>query len=109
MQADSSDGLSGLLAWIMGNLDQDLTLEALAARTSQSKRQFCRTFKSAFGATPADVVESLRLDQARELLMDPHASVQNVASAVGFGNPDSFRRAFVRRFGVAPSGYRGQF
>jgi len=109
LQSDSIDEFSGLLAWISGNLTADLSVEALAARTSVSRRHFTRLFKNAFGSSPAEIVEGLRLDQARALLSDPHTSVSAVASAVGFANTDSFRRAFVRRFGLSPSSYRQPF
>jgi len=66
-------------------------------------------FIKEFGAAPSDVVEELRLDQARALLLDAHASVEGVAAAVGFGSADSFRRAFSRKFGVSPSAYRVPF
>ena len=109
LQSDSIDEFSGLLAWIAGNLTADLSVDTMAARMSLSRRHFTRLFKNAFGSSLAEVVEGLRLDQARTLLSDPHATVSAVASAVGFSNSDSFRRAFVRRFGIAPSSYRQPF
>ncbi len=35
--------------------------------------------------------------------------MESVADSVGFHDPDSFRRAFMQRFGVAPTQYRGRF
>jgi transcriptional regulator GlxA family with amidase domain len=35
-----------------------------------------------------------------------HTSIETIAGAVGFKNADSFRRAFGRRHGVSPNGYR---
>jgi transcriptional regulator GlxA family with amidase domain len=42
-------------------------------------------------------------------LMNSGSTIEGVADSVGFGSADSFRRAFERRFGVAPSVYRGRF
>jgi transcriptional regulator GlxA family with amidase domain len=36
-------------------------------------------------------------------------TIEAVAASVGFKSADAFRRAFERRFGVAPSSYRGRF
>ena len=109
LQVDAADPFSGLMAWMAGNLSGDLSIDSLAARMSLSRRHFTRLFSEAFGSSPAEVVEGLRLDEARTLLSSPHATVASVASAVGFTSADSFRRAFARRFGVSPSSYRAPF
>jgi len=62
-----------------------------------------------FGATPADFVEKLRLDEARQHLGAHGSSVAAVAESVGFASADAFRRAFERRFGVSPRSYRRRF
>lgn len=109
MQAESLDPFSGLVAWMVGNLSSDLSVDVLAGRMSLSRRQFTRLFRQAYGVPASEVVEALRMDEARTLLCSSRGSVQSVARAVGFASADSFRRAFVRRFGVAPSGYRAPF
>jgi len=109
LQQASSSEMSGLVPWLIENLDEDLSVEALAGHCNLSTRQFSRLFKSTFGVTPADLVEYLRLDQARSLLLDDEVGIRQVSSTVGFANPDSFRRAFTRRFGISPSSYRAQF
>ena len=106
LQTGSNDQFSGLVSWIAGNLCEDLSVEALANKVSLSRRHFTRLFQDAYGASPAEVVETLRLDESRVLLSNPHATVSGVAATVGFSNPDSFRRAFTRHFGIAPSSYR---
>lgn len=109
LQIGAADQFSSLTSWMMANLRGDLSVEALAARVSLSRRHFTRSFRKAFGTSPADYVDSLRLDEARTLLSVPHASIEEIAAAVGFGSSDVFRRAFVRRFGISPSSYRGPF
>jgi transcriptional regulator GlxA family with amidase domain len=110
--AASSDRLADLGAWIPAHLKHDLSVEALAARACLSARQLTRRFQIVFGATPADFVEKLRLDEARRRLgahgRSP-ASVATVADSVGFASADAFRRAFERRFGLSPRSYRRRF
>jgi transcriptional regulator GlxA family with amidase domain len=62
-----------------------------------------------FNSSPAAFVQRLRLDEARKRLSASGCSVEGVAVSVGFRDSDSFRRAFMQRFGVAPSQYRGRF
>ena len=109
LQVNSTDGFADLLPWIRGHLRQDLSVETLAERAHFSPRHFCRRFKDAFGVGPGEYIENLRLDEARRLLSASTNSIEAVADSVGFASADSFRRAFERRFGVAPSVFRGRF
>jgi transcriptional regulator GlxA family with amidase domain len=108
-QLRSSDRFAELAAWIQGHLQHDLSAESLASRACLSPRHFSRRFKDAFGAPPAAFVEALRLGEARERLTLPDQTIESVADSVGFKSADAFRRAFERRFGIAPSNYRKNF
>ena len=108
-QIESSDSFADLSAWLIGHLDHDLSVEALAARTNLCPRQFSRRFKRGFGTTPGTYVEDLRLNEARRRLSIPSTSIEAVASSVGFRSSDAFRRAFERRFDITPSSYRHRF
>lgn len=107
MRAKSSFG--DIAGWIRGHLAGDLTVEAIAERVQLSPRHLNRKFKNTFGVTPADFVEELRLDEARWLLVNAGEGIDRVAGDVGYSNADTFRRAFERRFGVAPTEYRSRF
>jgi transcriptional regulator GlxA family with amidase domain len=108
-QTQAQDRFADLVAWMKGHLQSDLSAEALADRTNLSPRHFTRRFKAAFGTTPADFVENLRLTEARERLTLPDQTIDSVAYSVGFNSADAFRRAFTRRFGVQPTIYRSHF
>lgn len=108
-QVRAGDRFADLAAWMVDHLRSDLGVEALAARTGLSPRQFNRRFKLAFGAAPAHHVETLRLDAARDRLVGSNGSVEQIAAAVGFRSDDAFRRAFDRRFGLSPTDYRRRF
>ncbi len=108
-QVASTSPFADLAAWMLGHLDRDLSVEALADRVNLCPRQFSRRFKSEFDSTPAAFVQRLRLDEARKRLPAPAGTVESVANSVGFHDPDSFRRAFVQRYGVAPQQYRSRF
>ena len=108
-QMRSADKLADLGAWIAGHLHQELSVEKLAGKARLSPRQFTRRFKQVFGLNPGEFVEKLRLDEARRRLAVSSSTIEGVADSVGFASADSFRRAFERRFGIAPSVYRGRF
>jgi transcriptional regulator GlxA family with amidase domain len=108
-QTGPTDRLADLPSWILSNLNHNLSVETLAARAGLCARHFSRTFKRLFQTTPADFVDQLRLNEARRRLLIPRYTVQTVAESVGFKSCDTFRRAFERRFGINPSGYRNRF
>ena len=95
--------------WILDHLPLDLTVKVLASRAAMSVRNFTRLFQQETGMTPADFVEMARIDSARRLLEDTDKPLQRVASSCGFANPDTMRRAFLRRLGTGPSEYRRRF
>ena len=110
MQAqDRSERFANLIDWIAGNLHADLSIPELAARASMSERNFQRRFKQDVGQPASTFVEQMRISRAQQILMSPGASIARTASMVGFGNPDSFRRAFERVLGVSPRFYRERF
>ena len=108
-QMRSSDRFADVGAWIATHLDRPLDVETLARRAHMSDRHFRRRFKDVFRTTPARFVEELRLGEARRRLTARAASVKSVGAGVGYPNVDVFRRAFQKRFGVAPSTYRSRF
>jgi transcriptional regulator GlxA family with amidase domain len=108
-QVASTDRFAELLAWLPAHLRADLSVEAMAARTFLSPRQFARTFKREYHTTPASFVEEMRLGEAGRRLSSRGVSVSSVAKSVGYSSEDAFRRAFERRFGVTPSSYRSRF
>lgn len=106
-QSLASDGrFKGLAAWIMENLEADLSVRALAERVAMSPRHFGRCFQDELGMTPAKFVERLRFEAAQQLLEERDDSAEQIAARCGFGSAETLRRVFVRRAGVGPAAYR---
>ena len=108
-QLASEGRIQSVQHWILDHLSLELTVNTLAARAAMSVRNFTRVFQQEMGITPADFVEMARVDSARRLLEDSDKPLQRVASSCGFANPDTMRRAFLRRIGTGPSEYRERF
>lgn len=102
-ESQPMDRFGDLVAWMVRNLDSDLSVEALARRACICPDHFSKAFKSVFGMAPKVFVENLRLNEARRRLSKRRRTVLSVATSVGFTNADTFQRAFERRFGTRPS------
>lgn len=104
----ADDRFSDLHAWISENLNRALTLETLADRAAMSRRSFARHYRQRTGRTPAEAVETIRLERAKGLL-ENGASVAMTARTCGFGTPETMRRVFLRRLGVGPKDWQDRF
>ncbi|MBM7128807.1 GlxA family transcriptional regulator [Dyella mobilis] len=98
-----------LHGWIVDHLDEDLSVERLAARVKMTPRTFARKFVDWHGRTPAKLIEDLRLETACRHLEENQVSIKQVAWLCGFGDEERMRRVFMRRLRVPPLGYREQF
>ena len=103
-QRTAENPFGDLINWVQLHLDQKLDVPTLAAQARLSQRTFFRKFTETMGVTPAHLIESLRLDAARVLLMQGLA-IKLTAARVGLPAA-RFARAFERRFGVSPRLYR---
>lgn len=105
-QASAMTSIRELQIWMAEHLATRLSVEDLAARMSMSMRNFERVFTREVGTTPSQYVLQMRVEAARRQLERTDDGLKQVASAVGFGNVDLMRRAFVRLLGLTPRRYR---
>jgi AraC family transcriptional regulator len=104
--AGDGHGLDALLQFIHANLDQPLTLEEVARRAGLSPFHFHREFKRETGQTLARYIEQLRLERAAHALLFHDANLLCIALDCGYNGPETFSRAFRRRFGMPPAQFR---
>ncbi len=106
---DQAGQFEALHAWIAQNLDQDISVDDLAARAGMSPRNFARVYAKTMGMTPAKAVAAMRIEQAQGLLETTQQGIKRIAAACGFRDENRMRRAFVAMLGVSPSEYRSNF
>ncbi|MEU9238822.1 GlxA family transcriptional regulator [Streptomyces sp. NPDC048385] len=103
-----SDLLRTLIASVLADPGADHSLPAMAASAAVSPRHLTRLFTAELGITPARWVERVRLDRARQLLLEGH-SVTSAAQHSGLGSDETLRRAFARHLDTTPTHYRRRF
>ena len=86
--------------------EEDLALASVARAVNVSTFYFCKIFKKATGMTFTDYLSRVRIEKARELLVNPNVRVSEVAFEVGFQSLTHFNRVFRRVLGQSPSAYR---
>lgn len=108
-QGDPGSPVGRVQAYVVDHLDERFPVERLARIAGTSERTMARLFVKELGQTPHDFVESVRIDQARNLLEATGRAVKAIAFDCGFANPQQMRAAFQRRLGLSPLRYRESF
>jgi transcriptional regulator GlxA family with amidase domain len=108
-QTADREPLRELQAWMVDNVNADLSVEKLSERAHMSPRHFARVFTREAGQTPARYVEHVRVEAAQRRLEESTDSLDEIATHCGFGGVNSMRRSFLRVLGIPPSAYRQRF
>jgi AraC family transcriptional regulator len=87
-------------------LDQDLTLKALAAESYLSPFHFARLFKKLTGSSPHNYLAGIRATRAQLLLAETDLSVTEIGARVGYLSGSHFTKAFRIATGATPREFR---
>jgi AraC-like DNA-binding protein len=92
--------------FIAANYAEDLSLTSVARAVHMSTFYFCKQFKKATGLNFTNYLGRVRVEQAKERLLNPHIRISEVAYEVGFQSLTHFNRVFRKLTGESPSAYR---
>jgi AraC family transcriptional regulator len=95
-----------LIEYIESNLQDHLTLDAMAAQVGISPLYLARAFKGAIGQSPHQYVLMRRIERAKELLRNTDMPIVDVALSVGFSSQSHLSHWMIRHTGVSPAAYR---
>ncbi|MGE0240220.1 MAG: cupin domain-containing protein [Parvibaculaceae bacterium] len=91
-------------------LNEDLahpwSVDEIAETAGLSRSAFVERFSAAVGLPPMKYLTQSRLALAKQLLLDRHQAVAQVAAKVGYEAEEAFNRAFKREFGLPPAKWR---
>lgn len=94
------------LAIVDRNFAKDITDASIAGQLGLSTSHFRFLFKQSTGQPFHKYLVALRLEKARQMLVEQEMAVGAVAKAVGFTGLSHFSRAFTQRFNVPPTAVR---
>lgn len=85
------------------HLTERLTLAELSDLVQLSTYYLTRAFKQATGYTVIEYFNKLKMDKAKELILDSDKKIKDVALELGFADEFYFSRVFKRTKGISPS------
>ena len=94
--------------FIEANFQEDISLGAVARQAGMSSFYFCKTFKKVTGLNYTKYVTRVRVEKAKELLLNFNYRVSEIAFEVGFQSLTHFNRAFRGIACQSPTEYREQ-
>ena len=94
--------------YIHENQTEDLSLAKVAKAVNMSSFYFCKMFKKVMGVNFTDYVSRVRMEKAKNLLLNPNLRISEIAFAVGFQSLTHFNRVFKKILGQSPTEYRRQ-
>jgi len=85
-----------------------LSLGQVAAAVHTSMFYLCKLFKKAIGITFTEFVSRTRIEQSKNLLLNPNLRVSEIAYTTGFQSLTHFNRIFKKMVGESPTLYRAR-
>ena len=92
--------------YIKEHQSEDLSLSQVARAVNTSTFYFCKIFRKATGINFTDYLSRLRVERAKNLLLNPNHRISEVAYEVGFQSLTHFNRVFRKILGQSPTEYR---
>ncbi len=99
--------LSSVIQMMEANIEEPQSPSLLAKEVGMSTRQLERLFRRYLNRSPKRYYMELRLQKARNLLMQTDMSVINVALACGFASPSHFSKCYRAQYNITPYRERG--
>ncbi len=83
-----------------------ITLSELADLFNYSERHIQRILQKSTGKSFTDIIQTIRMNEAAQLLRDSRYPISTIAAEVGYNNLGNFRKIFSKTFQMTPAEYR---
>jgi len=93
-------------AYMEKNFDKDLKLENIAKTFNYNSAYLGKLFKKEMGEGFNNILDSIRIENAKKLLMEQDLKVYQVSEKVGFTNIDYFYNKFKKHVGLSPKEFQ---
>lgn len=94
--------ISNAVSWLKQNFTETLHVNDLAERACMSPSTFRQHFRAITGMSPLQFQKQLRLQEARQLMLNQNLDAGHAGGLVGYESPSQFNREYSRLFGAPP-------
>lgn len=97
------------IAYMNSNYAEKITNEVLAQLVNRSPGHFSKVFKTITGTTPIEFLNTIRIQKARNMLLNSTKNITEIALECGFNTSSYFSSCFLEKYSMTPSSYRQNF
>ena len=97
-----SQQIAQAVAWLKQNFVEALRVDDLADRAHMSPSTFRQHFRGITGVSPLQYQKQLRLQEARQLMLNENLDAGSAGGRVGYESASQFSREYSRLFGAPP-------
>ncbi|MCI2062465.1 MAG: response regulator [Eubacteriaceae bacterium] len=101
----SNDTVNQILEYIYANYNKKITLDDLAAETFMTTNHIARLFKEYTGTSIIRYLHKVRIDKAKDMLIEEEKSIQETCEEVGYDNMNNFYKHFRECTGMTPADF----
>lgn len=94
--------VASAIAWLRQHFKEPFDIETLAKKSSMAVSTFHKNFKSVTTLSPIQFQKTLRLQEAKRLMLSENHSVEMASLEVGYESASQFSREYKRLFGLSP-------
>lgn len=105
---DNSNTIKRVYYYMQKNYDKNLKLEKIAELFHYNSAYLGKIFRKEMGEGFNNVLDSIRLEHAKQLLAESGRKVYEVAEQVGYSNIDYFYLKFKKQVGISPKEFQKQ-
>jgi AraC-like DNA-binding protein len=95
-----------VVEWIRLHIWEGIDIQQVAAHFQYNSDYLTQVLKAEIGMTLGECIHHMRMQEAKNLLLNSDMRVAEIAFAVGFGDEKYFMKAFKKAESVTPSGFR---
>ena len=97
-----SQHIAKVIAWLKQHYTEDVSMDDLATKAHMSPSTFRQHFRAVAGMSPLQYLKHLRLQDARQLMLNEDLDASSAALRVGYESASQFSREYTRLFGAPP-------
>jgi LacI family transcriptional regulator len=104
--AAQTPAVSRAIRFMLDHFAEPITVDHAVRASGMCRTRLFRAFQQDVEMTPRAVLNRIRLDKAKRMLLETDEKLRSVAEACGFGDPMNLHRHFKRRLNMSPGAYR---
>lgn len=103
---DSATVIKRMYYYMEKNYDQDLKVESFAKMFNYNSNYLGKIFRKEMGDSFNNILDTIRIVNAKRLLLETDMKVYQISEQVGYGNIDYFYLKFKKYVGISPKEYK---